>query len=146
MGNNAPDGYLKCDGTTYNIADYPALASHFETEFGTKNHFGGDGTTTFKVPDLCGEFLRGTGTNGHSGEGSGANVGEHQAGTIHKDTSTGTGQKQIRSHNLDVQNTDTFNVSNEQGTYASASAFAYDIVQLYTSRPTNTSVLYCIKF
>ena len=52
MGNNAPKHYLICDGGEYNIVDYPYLAQHFTDEFGSVNYFGGDGTTTFAVPDL----------------------------------------------------------------------------------------------
>ena len=61
MGTIAPSGYLICDGAEVNIADYPNLANHFETQFGSKNYFGGNGTTTFAVPDLRNEFLRGHG-------------------------------------------------------------------------------------
>ena len=81
MGVNAPANYLKCDGTVYNISDYPELATYFYLQFGSKNKFGGNGTTTFAVPDLRGEFLRGTGTNSHSGNGNGAAVGAHQNAT-----------------------------------------------------------------
>ena len=66
MGNNPPKDYLSCDGTVYNISDYQALADFINTEFGSYDFFGGDGTTTFAVPDLRGEFLRGTGTNSHT--------------------------------------------------------------------------------
>ena len=52
MGNNAPKHYLICDGTEYNISDYPYLAQHFKNEYGSYNYFGGDGTTTFAVPEL----------------------------------------------------------------------------------------------
>ena len=52
MGMTAPDNYLICDGTTYNISDYPFLADHIKNNFGSYNYFGGDGTTTFAVPDL----------------------------------------------------------------------------------------------
>ena len=52
MGNNAPKHYLICDGGEYNIIDYPYLVQHFTDEFGSVNYFGGDGTTTFAVPDL----------------------------------------------------------------------------------------------
>ena len=83
MGNNTPDYFLSCDGTVYNISDYPYLAEHFKTEFGSYNYFGGNGTTTFAVPDLRGEFLRGTGTNSHASQGSGESVGIHQDGTEH---------------------------------------------------------------
>jgi hypothetical protein len=59
MGTKAPNGYLVCDGTELEISKYAKLAAHFEEQFGTKNHFGGNGTTTFAVPDLRNEFLRG---------------------------------------------------------------------------------------
>ena len=74
MGITAPTGYLECDGQVYNISAYTRLANYFESQFGLKNYFGGDGTTTFAVPDLKGEFLRGSGTNSHTTEGSGASV------------------------------------------------------------------------
>lgn len=80
MGKNPPRHYLVCDGTEYNIADYPILANHFLTEFEEYNYFGGDGITTFAVPDLRGEFLRGTGqADGRKFKGS--DVGKHQEPT-----------------------------------------------------------------
>ena len=82
MGNNAPKHYLKCDGITdYLVKDYPYLAEYFKKEFGSVNKFGGDGVTTFRTPDLKGEFLRGTGVNGHANQGNGAAVGTHQDAT-----------------------------------------------------------------
>lgn len=59
MGTSAPKDYLVCDGAGYSISQYPALAAFFQTQFGTKNHFGGDGEATFAVPDLRNLFLRG---------------------------------------------------------------------------------------
>ena len=50
MGTIAPKHYLSCDGSEYNIADYPYLAQHFIDNYGVANQFGGDGTTTFTVP------------------------------------------------------------------------------------------------
>ena len=52
MGDEAPEGYLICNGATYDIKDYPELAEFFEDKFGSKNYFGGDGTVTFKVPNM----------------------------------------------------------------------------------------------
>jgi microcystin-dependent protein len=48
-----PQGYLPCDGTVRNIADFPDLFN----VLGTK--FGGDGISTFSLPDFRGRFLRG---------------------------------------------------------------------------------------
>lgn len=54
MGVTAPQDYLACDGSTYNISAYSDLADFFESQFGSKNYFGGDGVTTFGVPTLTG--------------------------------------------------------------------------------------------
>lgn len=55
IGNKTPKHYLMCDGSTHNIADYPHLAQYFKDTFGAINVFGGDGTTTFGVPDYTTE-------------------------------------------------------------------------------------------
>jgi microcystin-dependent protein len=154
MGITPPRDYLACDGTIYNIADYQDLADHINTQFGSKNFFGGDGTTTFAVPDLRGEFLRGTGTNSHAGQGSGANVGVHQDGTEH--TRVGL----VNKNRIQVNPTEVGDSYQEWAkNYDSAlDRVGYTVITAeyhasaaakqgqYTSRPTNTSVLYCIKY
>ena len=55
LGTIAPEHYLKCDGHIYNITDYNDLANYFETTYGSKNYFGGDGITTFAVPTIAGD-------------------------------------------------------------------------------------------
>lgn len=52
VGDETPQHYLLCDGTEYPIADYPYLVQHFEEQFGVANYYGGDGITTFAVPNL----------------------------------------------------------------------------------------------
>ena len=57
---SVPKHYLSCDGSIYNIVDYPYLSEYIKTEFGAYDHFGGDGVTTFAVPSLgilAGEVL-----------------------------------------------------------------------------------------
>ena len=49
-----PDGYLICDGSEVSRTDYADLYAALGTVWGE-----GDGTTTFNIPDLRGEFLRG---------------------------------------------------------------------------------------
>lgn len=49
-GNFAPKGWFTCEGQTLNIAQYTALFSLLGTTYG------GDGVTTFKLPDLRGAF------------------------------------------------------------------------------------------
>ena len=64
LGSIAPDGWAVCDGALYQMADYPELANVIEQQFGSKNYFGGDGTTTFAVPDMRGRFMMGA-SEGH---------------------------------------------------------------------------------
>ena len=142
MGNTAPKDYLICDGTEYEIVKYKDLAEHIKIEFGSYNHFGGDGTTTFAVPDLRGEFLRGSGENSRDRQGSGANVGEHQNATEHIHYYTFNGGVQF-PNNKQNQNQDTIldivshvDGNNDFGWRGTETTPTY-----LTSRPTNTSVL-----
>lgn len=148
MGNNPPEHYLACNGQELNIADYLELAQFFKTEFGSINHFGGDGTTIFTVPDLKGEFLRGTGTNSYSSTatlcGNGANVGQHQ---------NPTRLVPISTNNNGVYAPIGFMGSNYDNMAATSSAKAASfssatgtIAKQVSTRPTNTSVLWCIKY
>ena len=145
MGMSAPAGYLACDGSVYNINDYPRLASHINNNFGKYNFFGGDGETTFAVPDLRGEFLRGSGTNSHTYGGIGTTVGNHQAPTVIPYIISGSNRLSIYS-NASLSNTDTTQ-GNSKLRYANASSSTdYTYAHFYTNRPTNTSVLFIIKY
>lgn len=159
MRTTPPVGYLACDGTIYDIANYKRLANLFKEQFGSANYFGGDGTITFAVPDLRGEFLRGTGANGHTNQGSGSDVGVHQDGTIHPNINIDSGATQMytpRPILYGANNSDSDVPTWSNGTAkAGRSRFNADANDTYvtgsggslmTSRPTNTSVLYCIKY
>lgn len=50
----APEGWLKADGSVVSRTQYAKLFAAVGTMFGT-----GDGSTTFNLPDLRGEFVRG---------------------------------------------------------------------------------------
>ena len=151
MGNSAPANYLACDGAVYNIVEYKELAAYFNSQFGSSNYFGGNGTTTFAVPDLRGEFLRGTGTNSHTNQGSGANVGVHQDATdllhwVRYDENHYLGAKgnNITENNVDSRHNGNLTVTGR--TYLNnSSTDNFDTDKVFiTARPTNTSVLYCI--
>lgn len=51
--SSAPAGYLKCNGAAVSRTTYAALFTAIGTTFGA-----GDGSTTFNVPELRGEFIR----------------------------------------------------------------------------------------
>lgn len=53
-GANAPSGFLKCNGQLVSRTTYASLFAVIGTTYGA-----GDGSTTFAVPDLRGEFIRG---------------------------------------------------------------------------------------
>lgn len=56
---NPPDGWEFCEGKQLNVADEPKLFNVIS------NRYGGDGVTTFKVPDLRNYFIY-----GYRGDGS----------------------------------------------------------------------------
>ena len=150
MGTVIPDYYLECDGTVYDINAYPTLAEHIKTNFGSYDFFGGNGTTTFAVPDLRGEFLRGRGTNSHTNQGSGANVGVHQDATAHIAVYSANtiGQTIYWPPNMHTYNADS-SIGKTPNTYGNATGSIGNnatIDQYITSRPTNTSVVYLIRY
>ncbi|MCK9344736.1 MAG: phage tail protein [Candidatus Pacebacteria bacterium] len=53
-GSVAPSGYLICDGTAVSRTTYASLFAVIGTTYGA-----GNGSTTFNLPDLRGEFIRG---------------------------------------------------------------------------------------
>jgi microcystin-dependent protein len=65
----APVGWLKCDGLAVSRTTYSVLFGIIGTTYGV-----GDGSTTFNLPNLVGEFIRGTPV--------GRNVGSNQAGSF----------------------------------------------------------------
>lgn len=54
--NDTPDGYLICNGASISRTTYTALFAAIGTIYGT-----GDGSTTFKLPNLVGRVIQGTG-------------------------------------------------------------------------------------
>ena len=57
-GSSIPTGYLLCNGAVVSRATYANLFRVIGTAYGA-----GDGSTTFKLPDLRDRFLEGAGTN-----------------------------------------------------------------------------------
>lgn len=155
MGTAAPAGYLVCDGALYNVADYPALAQHFKTQFGSANYFGGDGSASFAVPDMRNLFLRGY--HG-SAEALSGNVGKRQEATEHvtvyseHSVNTWVGIYVPMASNSSSKNPpaqiDKAVTGNYGGFYFSASGDpdgGYTGPSKYTSRPVNMAVLYCVR-
>lgn len=154
FGTTAPKHYVVADGQEYAIGTYPALEAFFLENFGAVNHFGGNGTTTWAVPDLQGEFLRAAGTNSHTNtitglkEGSGAAVGEHQGASVLPYNWSGTGAEVCPISYIQNKNAN----ADSRKAYYNAGTNNWDSTNAFTNttgeqttRPTNTSVLVCIK-
>jgi hypothetical protein len=147
IGTQIP-GWLYADGSVYNIADYPQLAAHYASHHGASNFYGGDGVTTFAVPDLRGEFLRGSGTNSHTNQGDGGAVGEHQDGTSTMVSFSDNMAMYIGRYDdqMSVRNPDykessgEYRYVNKTGGGDGNPDFGW-----FTSRPTNTSFPIYIK-
>lgn len=167
-GETAPRFFLACDGATYNKADYPELAEHLLSLTNHSQYEVDGDDTKFKVPDMRGEFLRGTGTNGHTDtyfgreihQGNGANVGVHQQATYIND-STGqanTGGTAGISRGYALTDDKYYSCGNydalmSKGSNENIVAVAGTTLQSTsatyiggTVRPTNTSVLFCIAY
>jgi len=149
LGNKPPTGYLVCDGKEYQIADHSQLAAFFEKEFGSKNHFGGDGTSTFAVPDFRNLFLRGF--HGESEERLSGEIGAKQEGTEHYNIiPTNDGWRASRRFGVDDIESPVPNADKMIGGLVLASSTmmnntAVKVYDSYTSRPVNAAVQYCIK-
>ena len=136
--NSAPAGWLAADGTEYaKTGTYAALFAAISTTYGETNGSGAAGTSHFRVPDLRGYFVRGSGTNSDA-------------------TAAGTfGAKQedaLKSHTHSY--TDQIALSNGQFSVAGGTGQdgASDLARTTgatggtETRPKNIAMLYCIKF
>ena len=158
LGLTAPAGYLICDGAEKDIREYPALADFFRQQFGTVNHFGGNGETTFALPDMRNLFLRGY--HGEAEEALSGDVGATQEGTQHGGTTSFTSSRKDTGILAPVPNEANFpgipyNYDNARLATWYGSAVAQETGPIdpqieprpifYTARPVNMAVLYCIK-
>jgi phage-related tail fiber protein len=139
-----PAGWLECNGGAILRASYPTLFAAIGTTWGA-----GDGSTTFNLPDLRGEFLRGW------DHGRGVDSGRAMASTQAQDTLS---HNHLNGVAEDIGHDFVFVYgSTNSGMPGSASGNVNDIsgsadVQGYTSytggaetRPVNMAVMYCIK-
>ena len=93
----APSGYLKCNGTAISRSTYAALFAIIGTAHGA-----GDGSSTFNVPDLRGEFVRGwdDGRGIDSGRNFGTAQSDQNEQHNHSATSTASVTDPGHFHNL----------------------------------------------
>jgi phage-related tail fiber protein len=123
--NTAPTGWLDCDGSAVSRTTYSTLYTAIGTTFGV-----GDGSTTFNVPDLRGEFIRGW--DDGRGVDSGRTFGSAQADELkshrHSIAFAGNGWDAYTGLNQGTGVTDYTDYTGGNET-----------------RPRNIALLYCIK-
>lgn len=126
----APAGYLVCNGSTISRTTYAALFAVIGTTFGA-----GDGATTFRLPDLRGEFIRGW--DAGRGADSGRSFGSFQADEFKSHT-----HQQKRDDNSGAQATSG---GNPDGAYGSLDIGPTGAAGGSETRPRNIALLPCIK-
>lgn len=149
-----PPGWLVCNGATVSRSTYAALFLAIGTTYGA-----GDGSTTFHLPDLRGEFIRGwdagrgvdsgrafgsgqdseNKAHQHSGETSQAGAHSHNATTFARD---GVGQPGKFADS--GSGPTSYAWTDVQG--AHSHAFTTGFSGGIESRPRNVAMLPCIKF
>lgn len=128
-----PYGYLECNGSAVSRTGYPDLFSYLGTAYGV-----GDGVTTFNVPDLRGEFIRGW--DHGKGTDTGRAIASFQADEF-----------KSHQHNLSVDTTaGIFDYNGAEGSrYKLSGSAQAGSGTLLTggaeTRPRNYAMMYCIK-
>ena len=144
-GNTPPDGWLVCNGATISRTTYADLFAAIGTTYGS-----GDGSTTFKIPDYQGDFLRGflSGTSSAIGtrqaEGLPNIIGYYSASYAHGTRSaSGAFYASSGSENAGAgnpvsspKNAFRFDASRSNGLYGDSSHVT----------PRNNAVKWCIKY
>ena len=129
--NTAPTGYLKANGAAISRTTYADLFAAIGTTFGA-----GDGSTTFNMPDLRGEFMRGW--DDSRGVDSGRSFGSAQA-------------DEFKSHNHTFTRP-SGDASWNNGGGTNWWGLTRNITETVTStggsetRPRNIALLACIKY
>ncbi len=119
----APSGYLKCNGAAVSRTTEAALFAIIGTTWGA-----GDGSTTFNLPDLRGEFVRGWADNGSVDSGRSFGSSQSDANKQHNHTATSTSTISPADHNHVFPGDDNLIFANGQGGWTDrrTGTFNYD--------------------
>jgi microcystin-dependent protein len=147
--NSAPAGWLKANGAAISRTTYGALFAAIGTTFGA-----GDGSTTFNLPDLRGEFVRGW--DDGRGVDSGRAFGSSQKGSLVTFDPTSVSTALTALHSTGADGTarvdiglDAINSSEYPGIDVGSAAAGSTLTvssAAGVSRPRNIALLACIKY
>ncbi|WP_423192986.1 phage tail protein [Cupriavidus sp. H18C2] len=121
----APSGFLKCNGAAISRTTFGELFSEIGTTFGA-----GDGSTTFNVPDLRAEFIRGW--DDSRGVDSGRAFGSGQGFSV-------------ESHNHLYGGTAIQFAPGANGSLVTGNTYSTSFYGGSETRPRNVALLACIK-
>ena len=144
-GTTAPSGYLACGGQLVSRYAYVSLFAAIGTAWNT----GGENSATFRLPDLRGAFLRGTGNSSVANMANGNDFAGPAVGSFEADQiqahghntrgSSGTGGgSAFPTANLDA----AFNRGDTEGYLEDGFGTPRTGDE---TRPFNAGILYCIK-
>jgi len=137
--NTAPTGFLKANGAAISRTTYAALFAITGTTYGV-----GNGSTTFNLPDLRGEFIRGW--DDARGVDASRAFGSAQSDGIRASTVAGI----ARTYYSGQSATGEFSWSGGAGELASNAAqggdYQINLGSAPETRPRNVALLACIKF
>ena len=137
--STAPTGFLKANGAAVSRTTYAALFAITGTTYGV-----GDGSTTFNVPDLRGEFIRGW--DDARGIDASRAFGSAQTDGIRASTVAGI----ARTFYSGQSATGEFSWAGGAGELASNAAqggdYQINLGSAPDTRPRNVALLACIKF
>ena len=133
-GRTAPAGWLKANGAAISRTTYASLFEAIGTTYGA-----GDGRTTFNLPDLRGEFIRGwdDGRNVDRGRAFGSAQADELKAHRHKTY----GSTEFSAAGGEIWGRQQSN----SGQYHDGKAFYTDTVGGSETRPRNVALLACIK-
>lgn len=143
-GTTVPSGWLECNGAAVSRTTYAALFAVVGTAHGA-----GDGSTTFNVPDLRGEFVRGWdhGRGVDLSRTLGSSQSGQNAAHTHTGTTGATSTPQIPASPVPVATDPTFGL-NYYGVTSGVThthTFTTDSSGGTESRPRNVAMMYIIK-
>lgn len=131
-GTAAPTGWLECNGNAVSRTTYSALFAAIGTTYGI-----GDGSTTFNLPDLRGEFIRGW--DHGRGVDTGRSLGSAQADEL---------EAHVHEHSANIAGTGGGTNQNWYGAEYNAGAnYNFDTSSTggTETRPRNIALMFIIK-
>lgn len=133
FGNStAPSGWLECNGAAVSRTTYSDLFANISTTFGA-----GDGTTTFNLPELRGEFIRGW--DNARGIDSARVFGSFQY-------ATGMDEQAQQDVSMRMDNQDSAAYNTHGGVGIPGDNGTNRTYSMYKVRPRNKAFMICIKY